>query len=62
MELHELYSRVAAAISSLNYADIWPGFTPLKFALYNEEKCFFDGAYIEKSEDFCANTSIVYQG
>ena len=62
MELHELYSRVAAAISSLNYADIWPGFTPLKFALYNEEKCLFDGAYIEKSEDFCANTSIVYQG
>lgn len=62
MNLDELYSRVAEMISSLDFGRIWPGFRPLKFALYNDEKCFFDGAYIEKSDDFCANTSINFQG
>jgi len=38
------------------------GFRPLKFALYDDETCFFNGAYIEKSDDFCANTSISFQG
>ncbi len=62
MKLDELYGLVSKAVSSLNLSDIWPGFSPLRFALYNEEACFFDGAYIEKTDAFCANTSIVYQG
>ncbi|MEE0719208.1 MAG: hypothetical protein U0M39_11015 [Oscillospiraceae bacterium] len=62
MNLDELYSRVSETISSLDFGRIWPGFRPLKFALYDDEKCFYDGAYIEKSGDFCANTSISFQG
>lgn len=62
MNLDELYSRVFEVISSLDYESVWPGFKPLKFALYNADNCFFDGAYIEKSDAFCANTSIVYHG
>ena len=62
MNLDELYSRVSETISSLDFGRIWPGFLPLKFALYDDEKCFYDGAYIEKSDDFCANTSINFQG
>ncbi|MBQ1849658.1 MAG: hypothetical protein II139_04755, partial [Lachnospiraceae bacterium] len=50
------------AIASLDLDSIWPGFKPLKFALYDDEKCFFDGHYIEKTDAFCANTSIVYEG
>ena len=62
MNLEKLYDRVFDAISSLDYESIWQGFQPLKFALYDDENCFFDGAYIEKSDDFCANTSILYRG
>lgn len=62
MKLHELYGLVFEAVSSLDLSKIWPGFPPLRFALYDEEACFFDGAYIEKTDAFCANTSIVYEG
>ena len=62
MNLEKLYDRVFDAISSLDYESIWQGFQPLKFALYDDENCFFDGAYIEKSDDFCANTAILYRG
>lgn len=62
MQLDELYQQVAETISSLDMESIWRGFQPLKFALYNDEKCFFNGDYIEKSDAFCANTSILYQG
>ena len=62
MNLDELYSRISETISSLDFGRIWPGFQPLKFALYDDGKCFYDGAYIEKSDDFCANTSINFQG
>lgn len=62
MNLEMQYIQVNEAISSLDFGRIWPGFKPLKFALYDDEKCFFDGHYIEKTDAFCANTSIVYEG
>lgn len=62
MKLDELYSRVSDAVASLELERIWPGFSPLRFALYDEEACFFDGAYIEKTDAFCANTAIMYRG
>lgn len=62
MNLEMQYKQVYEAISSLDLGSIWPGFKPLKFALYDDEKCFFDGHYIEKTDAFCANTSIVYEG
>lgn len=62
MKLDELYYRIQSAVLSLDYGKIWQGFSPLKFALYDDENCFFDGAYVEKTDDFCANTSITYKG
>lgn len=62
MRLDELHSQVSQAVSALDFDRIWPGFAPLKFALYDDAACFLDGAYIEKTDAFCANTSIVYQG
>ncbi len=62
MNLEMQYIQVNEAISSLDFGSIWPGFKPLKFALYDDEKCFFDGHYVEKTDVFCANTSIVYEG
>ena len=62
MDLEKMYNRVKAAVSLLNFGKIWPGFEPLKYALYDHEKCFFDGQYIPKTDAFCANTSICFQG
>ncbi len=62
MDLESLYYQVKETISSLDLGSVWPGFEPLKFALYDEKNCFFDGGYVEKTNDFCANTSIVYKG
>ena len=62
MDLELLHRQVADAIASLRFEEIWPGFAPLKFALFDRETCFFDGRYVEKTDAFCANTSIVYEG
>ena len=60
--LDVLYRKVTDAISKVEFAKLWEGFKPLKFALYNDTECFFDGHYVEKTADFCANTAIEYQG
>ena len=62
MKLELPYRSAEEAIRGLDLARIWPGFAPLKFALFDEKRCFFDGRYIEKTDDFCANTAISYQG
>ena len=62
MDLKELYGQVKDSILELDLSKIWPGFELLKFALYDNEKCFFNGAYIEKTDAFSANTSIIYEG
>ncbi|MBR3298111.1 MAG: hypothetical protein IKI64_02795 [Clostridia bacterium] len=62
MDLEKLYFVVAENLHKLELSEIWPGFAPLKFALYDAEKCFFDGGYIEKTDAFCANTSTLYNG
>lgn len=62
MDLEQLYRKVEALLSRINFEEIWPGFRPLKFALYDNARCFFDGRYVEKTAEFCANCSIVYHG
>ena len=62
MNLESLYFEVKNYIDQVDFSKLWPGFKPLKFALYTDNECFFDGAYIEKSNDFLANTSIFYNG
>ena len=62
MDLEKLFHEVNAAVSGLDFKSIWPGFRPLRFALYDSETCIFDGRRIEKTDAFTANTSIEYNG
>lgn len=48
MKLDLLYRSAEEAIRGLDLARIWPGFAPLKFALFDAERCFFDGRYVER--------------
>lgn len=62
MDLKQTYQTVNNIISTVDFSKLWKGFKPLKFALYNDERCFFDGRYIDKTAQFCANTAIEYDG
>ena len=62
MNLKTTYYKLKAIIDTLNFSSLWTGFRPLKFALYNDEECFFDGQFIPKTNAFMANTSIQYEG
>ena len=62
MDLEKLYYEIKQYIDNLDFSKLWRGFTPLKFALYTNDQCFFDGAYVEKTDAFIANTSILYNG
>lgn len=62
MNLQEEYNRVKERIDAINFSALWEGFHSFRFALFNETECYFDGRYIEKTDEFHANTSILYNG
>lgn len=62
MSLKDMYFKVYDLISDIDFSKLWHDFKPIKFALYNNDECFFDGEYIEKTDKFIGNTSIDYNG
>lgn len=62
MNLQQLYAQLKHEMDKLDFDRLWPGFQPLKFALYDDSTCFFNGKYIPKTDEFIANTAIKYQG
>ena len=62
MDLEKLYYKVKKHIDAVDFSKLWRGFDPLKFALYADNECFFDGRYIEKTDEFIGNTSVFYNG
>lgn len=60
MELKLIYDEINLRIKKINFSKLWRGFKPYKFAIYTDETCYFNDAYIEKTDDFYANTSIKY--
>lgn len=59
-KLDELYYEVERLINNIDFNKLWPNFKRLKFALYNQNECFFNGNYIPKTNQFLGNTSIKY--
>lgn len=62
MDLQNLYVQVKSYIDTIDFSKLWNGFAPLKFALYTADACYFDGAYMPKTDEFIANTSILFEG
>lgn len=60
INLECLYYEIKKHIDKVDFSKLWRGFEPLKFALYTENECFFDGKYIPKTDEFLGNTSICY--
>ena len=61
-DLKELYYAVKKNIDKVDFSKLWAYFKPLKFALYNDNSCFYNGEYIEKTDDFVGNTAINFKG
>lgn len=49
MNLEKLYYEIKNYIDGIDFSRLWKGFKPLKFALYTDKECFFEGNYIEKN-------------
>ena len=60
--LDRIYAEINDKLKKLDFQKLWPGFSPLKYALYNDSECYFNGEYIPKTDDFCANTAIHFNG
>ena len=62
INIKDLYDKINGIIKKISFEDLWHGFKAVKFALYNDNACYFDGKYIEKTAEFTANTAILYKG
>ncbi len=62
MNLERIYHSIYQRLTKIDFERLWLGFRLVKFAVYDDTQCIFDGQLIPKSEEFLANTSILYQG
>ena len=60
--LETVYRQLEEQITRVDFSALWKGFTPLKFAVYDDERVFFNGRFVEKTNAFTANTAIHYEG
>jgi len=61
MNLPFVYDQLKNRFDRVNFSALWTGFHPFKFALYNDKECYYNGAFVEKTSDFMANTAIKYK-
>ena len=50
MNLALIYQEIEKRVSKVDFSALWKGFVPLKFAVYTDIECYFDGHYIDKTE------------
>jgi hypothetical protein len=55
-----LYNQLKEKIEKVNFSELWTGFHPFKFALYDDKKVYLDGTEFEKDDRFIANTAIEF--
>lgn len=60
--MDKIYREIKSRIDKIELNTLWPGFTPYEFALYNDEKVYFETFQIPISNQFVGNTSINYEG
>lgn len=60
--LETVYRQLEEQITRVDFSALWKGFSPLKFAVYDDARVFFDGRFVEKTNAFTANTAIHYEG
>ncbi|MDO4567526.1 MAG: hypothetical protein Q4B99_01065 [Clostridia bacterium] len=62
MELLKLYEDVGRVIDSVDFDALWRGFKRCDFALYDDAQVVLNGELRPKTDEFLANTAILYEG
>lgn len=62
MELAFVCRQVEDRLGWLDFSALFRGFSRFPFALYNNEKAYINGEYIDKPAGFLGNTSVLYNG
>lgn len=60
--MRDLYQRVTEKLDEIIWDELWRGFHPYSFALYNEETVYLAEDEIPRDERFLANTAILFDG
>lgn len=60
--LRELWHEIDGRLARLDFEAVWPGFSPVDFALYTPGIMCFKGRISEKPSSFFGNTAIDYGG
>lgn len=60
--MNKVYQAIQSRIKKINFSKLWPGFIPYEFALYNDEKVYFEFEEISLTNQFIGNTTINYNG
>lgn len=62
MNLLGIYEVISNKLKQINFNNLWEDFKPYRFAIYNDDEVILDGKKIPKTNEFIANTSIMYEG
>lgn len=60
--MDKTYQEILQRINKIDFSTLWPGFIPYEFALYNDEKVYFENKEIPVTNEFMGNTSIKFEG
>jgi hypothetical protein len=60
--MDNIYREIKSSIDKIELSNLWPGFKPYEFALYDDGKVYFETFEIPISNQFVGNTSINYEG
>lgn len=60
MNIQEKEKQVRTLLSKINFSELWPDFNMFRFALYNEHEVCLEGRTFPRTNQFYANTSILY--
>ncbi|MCR3905689.1 MAG: hypothetical protein NUK62_01485 [Tenericutes bacterium] len=58
--MRKLYQHIEKQLNQINFNEIWTGFHPFEFALYNDNEVYLKDGVIQKDERFYGNTAIKY--
>ena len=60
--IKRLHQTVQSRIGHLDFNELWPGFQPTRFALYDDKRACLDGEIFAKPATFYGNTALEHQG
>lgn len=60
--MRKLYEDIVERLNKVDFREIWPGFHPFEFALYNSEWIVLANEELPWNESFVGNTAIQYKG